>query len=301
MSKPILFMLIGLQASGKSTYACKLAEEYNAEIFSSDALREEMFSNINEQNKNAELFQELHKRIKECLKSGRNVIYDSTNISSKRRRSFLQELNKIDCDKCCFVMATPYEQCLANNASRDRKVPEEVIERTYKHFNVPWFFEGWDSIEVIYWGDSKGTMSVDEWLDNHMGYDQHNPHHYMTLGEHCAAVGGRFKEESLLYYVGCLHDVGKPKVMSFKNSKGESTESAHFYGHENSGAYEALFFDCGGFHPLCVSLLISLHMRPYYWEKNGGNEKLRNKYKNLWGIEIFNLVNALHEADKAAH
>ena len=45
-------MMIGLVGSGKSEQAKKLAAKYDAEIFSSDALREEMFGDINHQTDN---------------------------------------------------------------------------------------------------------------------------------------------------------------------------------------------------------------------------------------------------------
>lgn len=305
MSKPTVYVLCGLPASGKSAYAKALSEETGAKIFSSDALRAELYGDANNQEHNAELFQELHKRIKDCLKSGKNAIYDATNLSSKRRRSFLQELNKIDCVKICVVMATPFEQCLENNDARDRKVPFEVIDRMYRHWNTPAMFEGWDSIEVVYWEGSKNSRSISHWLYEHINDNQYNPHHTMTIGRHCVAVGNQFKDDSLLMVAGYLHDCGKPYCMKFENSKGEPTDIAHFYGHENVGAYDALFFDCEGERQLDVSLLVNLHMIPYYYEKDGGNERLRNKYKKLWGYELgddlFEYVTKLHEADKNAH
>ena len=79
------FMMIGLPASGKSEQAKKLAAEYNAEIFSSDELRVEMFGDVNHQEDNNALFNELHKRIRECLASGKSAIYDACNINYKRR------------------------------------------------------------------------------------------------------------------------------------------------------------------------------------------------------------------------
>ena len=53
---PRFIMCCGLPASGKSTKAQKLAEQYNATIFSSDALREELFGDIDHQDNNQELF-----------------------------------------------------------------------------------------------------------------------------------------------------------------------------------------------------------------------------------------------------
>ena len=43
-------------------------------------------------------------------------------------------------------------------------------------------------------------------------------------------------------------------------------------------------------------------MQPYFWEKDADNgEKTMNKYKTLWGDELFERVMRLHEADKKAH
>ena len=82
--------MIGLAGSGKSYHAKELAEEYDATVFSSDALREKMFGDVNHQADNDVLFKELHKRIRECLASGKSAIYDACNISYKRRMEFQQ-------------------------------------------------------------------------------------------------------------------------------------------------------------------------------------------------------------------
>ena len=94
-TNPVLVMMVGLPASGKSTIAHNLAKENNYIIFSSDELRVELYGDINDQNHNHDLFIELHKRIKTALKEGNNVIYDACNLSSKRRVAFLQELKKV--------------------------------------------------------------------------------------------------------------------------------------------------------------------------------------------------------------
>ena len=154
--KPFFIMMIGLPASGKSTYAQELAEKYNANIHWSDEIRKELSGDINNQHINDIVFSTLHKRVKYDLSNGKSCIYDSTNINYKRRMAFLQELNKIPCEKICILMATPYEECLKNNANRDRKVPEEVIERMYKHIDVQDIFEGWGDIQVVYVQNSKG-------------------------------------------------------------------------------------------------------------------------------------------------
>ena len=295
-------MMCGIVGSGKSTSAQKISDETGAIIFSSDELRKEMFGDVNEQNKNDELFRELHKRIKECLKSGNNAIYDATNISSKRRCSFVQELNKIECEKRCIVIATPIKECIARNNSRERKVPEEVINNMHYHWETPYLFEGWDNIQIIYPYKDNGTRSIENWLNVNRTYNQCNPHHSMSLARHCICVGEQLsdKNDAALYYAGLLHDVGKPITQTFTNSKGEHTEFAHYYCHENVGSYETLFFKCPNANILDVSVLVGLHMRPYNWERDN-NEKLHNKYRKLWGENLYQRVMMLHEADKAAH
>lgn len=96
---PVLFFMVGLPASGKSTYAKELSKNYNAIILSSDEIRKELCGDENSQDKNNEVFIVLHRRIKEYLKSGKNVVYDATNVNSKRRKAFLDELKNISCKK----------------------------------------------------------------------------------------------------------------------------------------------------------------------------------------------------------
>ena len=303
MSKPTFTMMVGLVGSGKSTYAKQLAEETNAIICSSDAIREELCGDENSQDNNEEVFKILHSRIKENLKNGKNVIYDATNINSKRRRAFLSELRRIPCVKKCIIMATPFDDCCEQNNLRNRVVPYEVIERMYKNWNTPYWFEGWDKIEIKFPDDFEINNVIGIWISDHMDYDQNNPHHSCTLGQHCNLVGQALKDDMLLHCAGLLHDYGKPFTKSFINSKGEETDVAHYYQHHCVGAYDSLFFRYpDGVDRLDVSILINLHMMPYFWDKDKEyGEKTRQKYQKLWGDKLYNNVMKLHEADKNAH
>lgn len=304
--KPTMTMMIGLPASGKSTYAKKLADETSAVVLSSDALRWELFGDETNQEHNPQVFQELHKRAKDLLRSGRNVVYDATNINSKRRRAFLNELKKIDCTKECIIMATPYEQCLDNNKNRARQVPEWVIERMYRKWQTPHWFEGWDNFCVE--KDSEYFFYPHEMADSLLDFNQHNPHHSLTLGEHLwkaydlCEVDSFYEYEARDILTACLlHDCGKPFCQTFKNAKGEPSDIAHYYNHEHVSAYTALFAYPHLIEDIIdVSALITWHMQPYYFERDG-NEKLHNKYKKIWGENFYNKVMTLHEADKAAH
>ena len=305
MNIPKFIMMVGLVASGKSHMATKLATNHNATIFSSDALREELFDDINDQEHNQELFVELHKRIKDCLRSGKSAIYDATNLNYKKRMSFLAELKNIPCEKTCVLMATPYEECLRRNDERDRQVPEYVIKRMYMSFDIPHTFEGWDDVEIVYSQEASSTYrSPFTWVRSVRHYNQHNSHHSLTLGEHCENAleylcANNKNPSDTLKFATLLHDCGKKFCQTFQNAKGEITEQAHYYGHEKVGSYDSLFYKTTG-DPIDIAVLIRWHMQPYFWERDN-NEKLHNKYKNLWGDKLYNNIMALHEADKNAH
>lgn len=299
--KPTFIMMVGLPGSGKSTYAAEFAVVHDATIFSSDALREEMFKDVNHQADNTKLFEELHRRIKDCLKDGKNAIMDATNINYKRRMAFLAELKNIPCEKICVLIATPYKECLKRNAERERKVPEHVIERMYRNFNIPYWYEGWDDIQIEH-GDSKGCyLSPLNFYNKYVDYNQNNSHHELTLGKHCLLtsidVGAKTAYDLTMVFAAIIHDCGKPFCATFKNKKGEITDECHYYDHQYVGAYESLFYDYGNIKLLDIAILIMWHMQPYFNKE----EKTKEKYRKLWGEELYNNIMKLHEADESAH
>ena len=98
-----------------------------------------------------------------------------------------------------------------------------------------------------------------------------------------------------------LHDCGKPFCKTFTNTKGEVTEQAHYYSHEHTSSYDSLFYRTRCYNlRLRVAVLIRWHMQPYYWEKDN-NERLQNKYRKLWGEDLYNDLLLLHKADLEAH
>ena len=313
--KPKFIMMIGLVASGKSTYAKKLSIKENAIILSSDQLRLELFNNVNDIEHNNIIFETIHKKAKEYLKNGENVIIDSTNLSYKKRKTFLDELKKINCIKECYLIATPYELCLQQNQLRDKHVPEYVIKKMYKSIYVPQYFEGWNKIHIIYnTGDIKFGIKELFKGENGLNYiAQDNPHHTLTIGEHCnqcmnniISIYHKNKENfnldsrdyMYLLVAAQFHDIGKKFTKQFKNSKGEDTNIAHYYNHQLVSAYDSLFYlkEMDQESMLNVIQYITFHMQPYFIK----TEKSKNKFIKLVGQDFYDKLMLLNQADKLA-
>lgn len=299
-------MLVGLPGSGKSTHAKELSIEYNANIHSSDEIREELLGDVNNQTNQEGVFTVLHNRIKDDLSNNINVVYDACNIKYRRRMAFLRETERYGCDKICILIGTSYQDCLANNIKRDRQVPEEAIERMYRSFDIPYWYEGWDDIRIKWNSKINGIMG--NFIREHMNYDQSNPHHSYSLGKHCdkaySYAFNNSRELSVRVAAG-LHDCGKPFCKTFITHKGELTEIAHYYNHEYVGSYNSLFMNNWRLNnvnnlKLDIAIIIRWHMMPYVWEKDA-NSKLHDKYKRLWGEDLYEKIMIIHEADKAAH
>lgn len=295
MFKPVFIMLVGLPGSGKSMFANEL-EAIGFSVHSSDKIREELFGSAEVQSDNDKVFKTIHKRIKCDLKNGKSTVMDATNISYKRRRAFLSEISNIDCSKVCIVIATTIEKCKESNNGRDRKVPEYVIDRMYHNFDFPGYFEGWDNILLHYRKDDNyNDYNLGNLIGLTIDFDQKNYHHSLTLGNHLIKVGMQLLNDVALHYAGILHDVGKLKTQTFVNKKGETSSVAHYYNHHNIGAYDSMFylkeFDSNIKVDICT--LIQWHMEPYFWVK----ESTKDKYKRIWGEELFNRIMRLHEAD----
>lgn len=309
-----LYFLIGLPASGKSTWAENNKEKLNFTIHSSDVIRTELLHDINDQSQNELVFNTLHKRIKEDLLNGKNVCYDSTGLKRKNRLHFLREIKDIPCEKICVLFATPIISCRKNNRNRERNVPEEVITRMYKSFEVPCKQEGWNDIQIVWWDWKKDGLKfyfVDD-MEKWKSISHDNPHHSLSIGNHMIRAGMHMCEKSndyLLHVATCMHDCGKIITKAKIDSKGNPCETAHYYEHHNVGSYISLFYLKDMFHNettkfkddeiLYISLLIGLHMRPFLAWKD--SDKAKEKDRILFGDKIIKSIELLHKCDKLAH
>lgn len=142
-------MMVGISGSGKSTMAKDLLSQNYDVIVSSDDIREEVWGNASIQNRPDIIFNIAHERIIEALKDGKNVIFDATNLKSKDRKNLLDKISNISgVENTCIIVYPYLEWCIKNQDKRDRKVPEEVIRKQFKNFQLPTSDEGWDFIFI---------------------------------------------------------------------------------------------------------------------------------------------------------
>ena len=300
------YMMVGIPGSGKSFFAERV---HNAVVHSSDAIRAEVLGDENDQTKQELVFQTLHERVFRELADGKNVVYDATNINYKRRMAFLQQINAMRIPSLwtvCVFMAVPYETCIERNNNRERSVPEAVIHKMYKKFDIPMKAEGWDEILVV---DSEDRFDrLNDLLTRLSKLDHDNPHHEYTVGLHCMATQQylltHYKDFDIcLSRAALLHDIGKERAKVFHDAKGNPTEIAHYYQHERMGAYESFGYtsDLSMEQRLKVALLIRWHMWPYAVEKSDSPSKTANKIRRLLGEDIWKEVMVLNDCDRHAH
>jgi predicted kinase len=309
----MFFMMVGLPASGKTTYAKNLGQKYNAKIFSSDELREELFGDVNCQDKNDILFTELHNRIKRELVAENSVVYDACNINYKQRMNFLQQIKNINCYKSCVLIATPYNICIKQNSEREREIPEYVIERMYKNIYIPQYYEGWDDIDIIY-----HKKLEDKTYDNYknegklfslLNISQDNPYHTLTISEHCKKCYqllsdkyvGLYLGGNTLLYAALYHDIGKFFTKQYNTKK----KYYSYFQHQFVSAYETLFWAYNRYKyyycniwkdVLETTSFVQWHMQPFFMN----TDETKQKFINLVGQNFYNRLMILHEADKLA-
>lgn len=291
-------ILVGPPGCGKSAYAEQLVNEYDNTIhIASDSIRKELWGDEAIQGDNNEVFSTMNKRTIDALNNGKNVVYDATNMTRKDRAYIISQCPKFVMIEAHIVWA-PIETCLARDNERGRTVGKEVIDRMLKRFQAPYYDEGIDYIHIHY---SVKDFSSKEYacnVVNSMDIPHDNPHHTLNIDDHCAEAEKYMESKSdcdLLWFAAMLHDIGKPYVKSFIDSKGNACEYAHYYQHQCVGAWMVY-----GMYDYCAypqsqlpdaAWLISTHMEPFFESKY---------YKNLPAY-LKEKVDLLHEADKAAH
>lgn len=149
MNKPILAVMIGISGSGKSTYANGLKTSLKAELVETDAIRGELTGDPSDQTQNYKVFQIAKKRVSDLLEQEKNVIIDATSVSVRDRRDWIQIGKTNNAEVRAYFIDTPIDVCKSQNRKRERKVPDEVIDRQASRLESPTKAEGFDSVTTV--------------------------------------------------------------------------------------------------------------------------------------------------------
>lgn len=135
---PIIYFLVGISGSGKSTWAKCWARLKKAIVVSSDAIRAELFGDESVQANAALVFETAHRRVLNALKQGKNVIFDATNVTSWSRQALLDKIaaEGIVAKKIAVIFNISPRHAIQRQESRSRKVPADVIYRQWDNFVI---------------------------------------------------------------------------------------------------------------------------------------------------------------------
>lgn len=290
--EPKLFFYVGISGSGKTYKAYEMHGE-DTVIIDSDQIRERLLGDATRQDQNSRVFEHMYRETCECLSRGVSVCYVATNLSAKRRISFLKNIHKrfpgLEC--ICYIINTPIETCYERNNRRSRTVPDYVIGRQLQSFQIPCEAEGWSRIEVV------NNFNNSEYYREYtvrkvMEYgSQQNKHHSLSLIDHCTKCG-RLAEDmgygDALQQAAYIHDYGKIYTAVRWPDK---DDDLHYPNHAQVGAYLALNMG----YSLYVAQLVGAHMYPYT------SEREQEVWHIRFGEKLWKDVLKLHELDLEAH
>lgn len=152
---PILAVMVGISGSGKSTYAnglrtsLTIENKKGTELVETDAIRMELTGKAEDQTQNGRVFGIAKARVASFLAQNKNVIIDATSLSRKDRRDWINTGKAKNAELRAYFVNVSASQAKTQNAKRDRKVPEWVIDRQLTKLTAPTESEGFDKVVTL--------------------------------------------------------------------------------------------------------------------------------------------------------
>lgn len=151
-----LLVLVGLPASGKSTYRIKNASK-EAFHYSTDDLIDQEAARMNATY--SEVFQDYVKQAHAIANQdlvyakddGKDVVWDQTNLNAKKRRTILNKFGN-DYTKHCICILPPFNQEQEDELARrldsrvGKDIPNFVMRSMRNSFELPTQNEGFNKV-----------------------------------------------------------------------------------------------------------------------------------------------------------
>jgi len=139
-------IMIGIQASGKSSFCKSNLQEY-------------IRINLDELNtRNKEKI-----AIMEAIQSGGDIVIDNTNPTMADREKYITIAKKHGYETVGYFMQSRLQECIARNEQREGKacIPRKAIACTSNKLEMPDYAEGFD--ELYFVSISGDGYKIDEW------------------------------------------------------------------------------------------------------------------------------------------
>ena len=147
----MIHMMVGIQGSGKTTFAKQLAKEIKAKIVSTDSVRVNM-PGIKEEL----VWPYVYKQVALLVKEGKDVIFDATSITPKVRKRFVDEVEKhgVKCEIGVYYFDIERDVCVQRVIQRNKdrtqiNIPIDVVYSFSERLIVPTLEEGFAFIKIV--------------------------------------------------------------------------------------------------------------------------------------------------------
>ena len=141
IKKKFLVILVGLPASGKTTFANILKKKLNfyfqsdVKIIDPDLLRDTLSPKLFNFQNEPRVREETLEKVRKYLDKGMIVISDDLNYYTSMRHDLKSIADDLGTNFYIIHISTPLELCLKRNENRGKPIPNMVIQKIYNKFD----------------------------------------------------------------------------------------------------------------------------------------------------------------------